>query len=191
MRGRNVERRFGWDCHGLPAEVEAEKPARHQKRGTGEILEIGIETFNAACRESPCCATPTNGASATSPARRAGSTSTTTTRRSTLSYMESVMWAFKTLWDKGLVYEGFSACWPTAGAARRRCQQHRDAHGRRLPRPPGPGAHRRRSAGDRDRAASSSGLDDDPVDPAVEPRRRRRPRDRLRGRGGRGGTSGT
>ena len=60
-----------------------------------------------------CCSTPRTG-SGTSPARPAGSTSTTTTRRSTPDYMESVMWAFKTLHDKGLVYEGFRVlayCW--------------------------------------------------------------------------------
>ena len=50
-------------------------------------------------------------ARATSLVRHAGWTSTTTTRRSTCPYMESVMWAFKTLWDKGLIYEGFRVLW--------------------------------------------------------------------------------
>ena len=57
-----------------------------------------------------CCATPTSGAT-TSPARPAGSTSTTTTRRSTWTTWNRVMWAFKTLWDKGLIYEGFRVLW--------------------------------------------------------------------------------
>ena len=88
-----------------------------------------------------CCGTPTSG-SATSPARPAGSTSSNDYKTLDLAYMESVMWAFKTLWDKGLDLRGLPGAGRTAGAARRRCQQHRDPHGRRLPRPPGPGAHR-------------------------------------------------
>ena len=50
MRGRRVERRFGWDCHGLPAEMEAEKQLKIS--GRDQILELGIDTYNAACRES-------------------------------------------------------------------------------------------------------------------------------------------
>ena len=60
-----------------------------------------------------CSSTPTNGAR-TSPARRAGSTSTTTTRPWISTFMESVIWAFKQLWDKGLAYEGYRVlpyCW--------------------------------------------------------------------------------
>ena len=44
MRGRHVERRFGWDCHGLPAELEVEKEI--QVFGRTAILEYGIEKFN-------------------------------------------------------------------------------------------------------------------------------------------------
>src|SRR5688500_2804083 len=50
MRGRRVERRFGWDCHGLPAEVEAEKQLGITSKA--EILALGMDKFNAACRES-------------------------------------------------------------------------------------------------------------------------------------------
>ena len=50
MRGRRVERRFGWDTHGLPAELEAMRQLGIKT--TDEILELGIEKFNAACRES-------------------------------------------------------------------------------------------------------------------------------------------
>src|SRR6516162_11408254 len=50
MRGRRVERRFGWDCHGLPAEVEAEKQLGITTKA--EILELGVEKFNDACRSS-------------------------------------------------------------------------------------------------------------------------------------------
>ncbi|HLH45962.1 MAG TPA: class I tRNA ligase family protein, partial [Acidimicrobiales bacterium] len=50
MRGRRVERRFGWDCHGLPAETEAERELGVS--GRGPITEYGIERFNDYCRTS-------------------------------------------------------------------------------------------------------------------------------------------
>src|ERR1700726_4350474 len=50
MRGRRVERRFGWDCHGLPAEVEAEKQLGITAKS--EIVQMGIGKFNDACRTS-------------------------------------------------------------------------------------------------------------------------------------------
>jgi len=50
MRGRRVERRFGWDCHGLPAEVEAEKGLGISHKS--EIEDMGVAAFNDACRAS-------------------------------------------------------------------------------------------------------------------------------------------
>ena len=50
MRGRRVERRFGWDCHGLPAEVETERQVGVS--GRREIMEYGVAAFNDACRTS-------------------------------------------------------------------------------------------------------------------------------------------
>src|SRR5438270_4223160 len=50
MRGHRVERRFGWDCHGLPAETEAEKELGVS--GRGPITEYGIDRFNDYCRTS-------------------------------------------------------------------------------------------------------------------------------------------
>ena len=50
MRGTRVERRFGWDTHGLPAELEAMR--LNGIKTTDEILELGIEKFNEACRAS-------------------------------------------------------------------------------------------------------------------------------------------
>ena len=50
MRARRVERRFGWDTHGLPAELEAMSQLGIKTKE--EILELGIETFNAKCREN-------------------------------------------------------------------------------------------------------------------------------------------
>src|SRR5246127_5885736 len=50
MQGQRVERRFGWDCHGLPAETEAEKELGVS--GRGPITEYGIARFNEHCRTS-------------------------------------------------------------------------------------------------------------------------------------------
>jgi isoleucyl-tRNA synthetase len=50
MRGHRVERRFGWDCHGLPAEIEAEKEL--DVSGRKQISDFGIERFNDHCRRS-------------------------------------------------------------------------------------------------------------------------------------------
>ena len=77
MRGYKVERRFGWDTHGLPAELEVQRQLGITDKA--QIEEMGIGAFNDACRDSVLQATPTNGVP-TSPARPAGSTSTTTTR---------------------------------------------------------------------------------------------------------------
>src|SRR5260370_20132180 len=50
MRGKRVERRLGWDCHGLPAQVEAQRLLPLPRHA--DILAIGIEMFNQACREA-------------------------------------------------------------------------------------------------------------------------------------------
>ena len=107
MRGRRVERRFGWDCHGLPAEVEAE----HQLgiKHKIEIEEMGVAEFNAACRASVLQYTSDWEAYVTRQARWVDFANDYKTLD--LDYMESVMWAFKTLWDKGLIYEGYRVLW--------------------------------------------------------------------------------
>ena len=141
MRGRHVERRFGWDTHGLPAETETEKQLGLKNKS--EIDEMGVAAFNAACRESVLRYTDEWRAYVTRQARWVDFDHDYKTLD--LDYMESVMWAFKTLWDKGLVYQGFRVLWycwhdehPAVG--------HRDQDGRRLPRPAGPGRHRRSAA---------------------------------------------
>ncbi|HEX5813171.1 MAG TPA: isoleucine--tRNA ligase, partial [Pseudonocardia sp.] len=107
MRGRRVERRFGWDTHGLPAEVEAE----HQLgiKHKSEIEEMGVAEFNDACRTSVLRYTDEWRAYVTRQARWVDFDNDYKTLD--LDYMESVMWAFKTLWDKGLVYSGFRVLW--------------------------------------------------------------------------------
>ncbi|MFM7490234.1 MAG: isoleucine--tRNA ligase [Actinomycetota bacterium] len=110
MRGRRVERRFGWDCHGLPAEVEAEKQLGIS--GHPEVTEYGIEKFNEFCRSSVLRYTSEWERYVTRQARWVDFDNDYKTLDP--SYMESVMWAFKTLWDKGLVYEGnrvLAYCW--------------------------------------------------------------------------------
>ena len=110
MRGRRVERRFGWDCHGLPAEVEAEKQLGITHKA--EIEAMGVEKFNDACRTSVLRYTQDWEEYVTRQARWVDFDNDYKTLD--LDYMESVMWAFKTLWDKGLIYEGFRVlayCW--------------------------------------------------------------------------------
>ena len=110
MRGQRVERRFGWDCHGLPAEVQTEKELGIS--GHPEIIEYGIAGFNEACRSSVLRYTSEWERYVTRQARWVDFDNDYKTLD--LPYMESVMWAFKTLWDKGLVYEGFRVlayCW--------------------------------------------------------------------------------
>jgi isoleucyl-tRNA synthetase len=110
MRGRRVERRFGWDCHGLPAEVEAEKQLGITTKA--EIVALGIDKFNAATRDSVLRYTEEWERYVTRQARWVDFKNDYKTLD--LDYMESVMWAFKSLHDKGLIYEGFRVlayCW--------------------------------------------------------------------------------
>ncbi|MEU4423116.1 isoleucine--tRNA ligase [Actinoplanes sp. NPDC024001] len=103
MRGKRVERRFGWDTHGLPAEVEAEKQLGITTKA--QIVELGIDKFNEACRTSVLAYTKDWERYVTRQARWVDFADDYKTLDP--AYMESVMWAFKTLHDKGLVYEGF------------------------------------------------------------------------------------
>jgi isoleucyl-tRNA synthetase len=110
MRGARVERRFGWDCHGLPAEVEAERELGIA--GHPAITAFGIDRFNDACRTSVLRYTDEWQRYVTRQARWVDFEHDYKTLD--LDYMESVMWAFKTLWDKGLIYEGYRVlayCW--------------------------------------------------------------------------------
>ena len=103
MRGKRVDRRFGWDCHGLPAEMETEKELGVS--GRAAITDYGIGAFNAACRASVMKYTAEWEETVGRQARWVDFANDYKTMD--LDYMESVMWAFKTLWDKGLVYEAY------------------------------------------------------------------------------------
>lgn len=110
MRGKRVERRFGWDTHGLPAELEAMRQLGLTTKD--EILAMGVEKFNEAARESVLKYTDEWEAYV----NRMGRWVDFENDYKTLNpeFMESVLWVFKSLFDKGLVYEGFRVlpyCW--------------------------------------------------------------------------------
>ena len=103
MRGQRVERRFGWDCHGLPAEAEAERQLKIS--GRQAITDFGIDKFNEYCRSSVLQYTSDWERYVTRQARWVDFEDDYKTLDT--PYMESVIWAFKTLYEKGLIYEGF------------------------------------------------------------------------------------
>ena len=102
MKGYRVERRWGWDCHGLPIENIIEKDMKIS--GRKEIEEVGIAKFNEACRARVLEYADIWGKMV----RRIGRWIEFENSYKTmdLTYMESVWWAFKELWGKKLVYEG-------------------------------------------------------------------------------------
>jgi isoleucyl-tRNA synthetase len=102
MRGHDVSRKGGWDCHGLPVELEVEKELGLATKA--DIEAYGIEAFNQHCRES---------------VRRYVEDWSALTERSAVwidtvdaywtldnDYIESVWWIMRQLWDRGLLYEG-------------------------------------------------------------------------------------
>ena len=103
MKGRKTARRFGWDCHGLPAEMEAEKGLKVS--GRQAIQEFGIDKFNAYCRESVL----KYAHEWERYVNRQGRWVSFENDYKTMDapYMESVIWAFGELYKKGLVYEGY------------------------------------------------------------------------------------
>jgi isoleucyl-tRNA synthetase len=110
MRGKKVERRFGWDTHGLPAELEAERQLGITDKS--QIEEMGIAAFNQAARDSVLRYTKEWEEYVTRQARWVDFDNDYKTLD--ITYMESVLWAFKQLYDKGLAYEGYRVlpyCW--------------------------------------------------------------------------------
>jgi len=103
MRGHTVDRRFGWDCHGLPAELHSEKELKLS--GRRDILKYGVARFNEHCRDSVMQFRSDWEYYVNRAARWVDFENDY--RTMDLSYMESTMWAFKQLWDKGLIYEGY------------------------------------------------------------------------------------
>ncbi|MEO8529135.1 MAG: isoleucine--tRNA ligase, partial [Pseudolysinimonas sp.] len=110
MRGKKVERRFGWDTHGLPAELEAMRQLGITEKQ--QIEEMGIAAFNAAAKKSVLTYTDEWEQYVTRQARWVDFENDYKTLD--VTFMESVVWAFKTLYDKGLAYEGYRVlpyCW--------------------------------------------------------------------------------
>ena len=101
LKGKRVERKFGWDCHGLPVEMEVEKELGIS--GRVKILEYGIEKFNAECRKSVLKYVNEWEEYITNQGRWVDFKNSYKTMD--LHYMESILWAFKQLYDKGLVYQ--------------------------------------------------------------------------------------
>ena len=109
MKGKKVERRFGWDTHGLPVEMETEKEltAKEGRQISGQIAiqEYGIEKFNDACRASVMRYADDWENYVTRQGRFVDFKNSYKTMD--VNYMESVIWAFKQLHEKGLLYEDF------------------------------------------------------------------------------------
>ena len=112
MRGYRVERRFGWDTHGLPVEMEVEKALGVS--GPRQIAEFGIDKYNEACR----AAVQTSTEDWEEITRRMGRWVDFEDDYKTLDtdFMESVWWVFKQLWDKGLIYKAFKVLPYSSGA---------------------------------------------------------------------------
>ncbi|WP_439033128.1 isoleucine--tRNA ligase [Gordonia terrae] len=103
MLGKKVDRRFGWDTHGLPAELEAERQLGITDKS--EIEKMGMAKFNEYCRDSVLRYTGEWRDYVTRQARWVDFDNDYKTLD--LDFMESVMWAFKALYDKGLIYQGY------------------------------------------------------------------------------------
>ncbi|MEA3464114.1 MAG: isoleucine--tRNA ligase [Patescibacteria group bacterium] len=105
MKGYRVERRWGWDCHGLPVENLAEEELKLKDKA--DIEKIGIEKFNKYC-ESIVLRYANEWKKII---RRIGRWVDMENDYKTMDsdYMESIWWVFKSLWGKGLIYQGYKA----------------------------------------------------------------------------------
>ena len=184
MQGFHVTRKGGWDCHGLPVEVAVEKELGLS--GKKDIEAYGVAEFNERCRESVLRHVDAFAALTT----RMGYWIDLSTAYRTMDadYVESVWWALKSIYDKGLLVRDFriSPYCPRCGTALSDHEMgqpdvYKDVADpsvtvrfplTKLPdgREPAPGG------------GGPAGLDDDPVDAGVQHRGGRPPRGRVRGR---------
>ena len=102
MKGKKVERRFGWDCHGLPIENLIEKELGLNSKH--EIEALGCDKFNEACKASVLRYTAEWRQTITRMGRWVDFDNDYKTMNP--EFMESIWWVAKSLWDKGLIYEG-------------------------------------------------------------------------------------
>lgn len=105
MQGYHVERRWGWDCHGLPIEniVEEELGLKSKK----DIENIGIDKFNETCRSKVLIYAKEWKKIIERLGRWVDMDNPYKTMD--LDFMESIWWVFKQLWDKGLIYKGYKS----------------------------------------------------------------------------------
>ena len=103
MLGKKVKRRWGWDCHGLPPELKTEKELGIS--GKKAIENYGIDKFTTKCREDVL----TYAREWKGIVNRLGRWVDMENAYKTMDkeYSESILWAFKTLYEKGLLYEDF------------------------------------------------------------------------------------
>ena len=101
MRGHSVERRFGWDCHGLPIEALAQDALGVS--GAYEIRRLGVDAFNEQCRSMVLRYVDQWRSTVTRMGRWVDFDNDYKTMQR--SYMESVWWAFKQLWEQGRIYK--------------------------------------------------------------------------------------
>ncbi len=102
MKGKKVERRFGWDCHGLPVENLIEKELGLNSKT--DIENYGVANFNEACRDSVLRYVNEWKQTITRLGRWVDFENDYKTMNP--DYMESIWWVMKSLWEKGLLYEG-------------------------------------------------------------------------------------
>ena len=173
MRGHDVPRKGGWDCHGLPVEIEVEKELGLTSKH--DIEAYGVAEFAQRCRDSVSRYVE-DWAALTA---RSGVWIDTKDAYWTLSneYIESVWWIVRQMWDKGLIYEGHrvSPYCPRCGTALASHEVAPGLQGRRRPL-----GLRALPARHRSRRRRPSRLDDDAVDADLERRDRGRPRGDLR-----------
>jgi isoleucyl-tRNA synthetase len=103
MRGYNVPRRFGWDCHGLPVEYEINKT--HGINSRKDVFAFGVDKYNAACRSI----VQKYSQEWKNTVRRVGRWVDMEKPYFTMDveFMQSVWWVFQELYKKGLIYEGY------------------------------------------------------------------------------------
>ncbi len=103
MNGFRVERRFGWDCHGVPVEFELEREMGLE--GRADIEKMGLANFNETCRGIVLRYTKEWEAIISRVGRWVDFRNDYKTMNP--DYMETVWWVFKTLWEKGLIYKDY------------------------------------------------------------------------------------
>jgi isoleucyl-tRNA synthetase len=104
MKGKRVNRRFGWDCHGLPVEYEIEKSLNIS--GHKAVEEYGVAKFNEQCRSIVLRYTAEWKATINRMGRWVDFEHGYRTMDT--DYMESIWWVFKTLYERGMIYEGYN-----------------------------------------------------------------------------------